>query len=401
MWHGRLKAGFILTPKADTSLDFFVNAAGSTTILVDSMTSSTSTMSISGSLITLTESLKAATASVPSWEVVQPPENGISLFDAKNEIFLAYLQNLALRNLDLIRDVREIVAGRKEPSASSTVRDKVVDNLIRQRVYLERGVRPLEERIKYTVDKALRAAVDSEKIPSQGKATAKKTQRSGSTSESGSENESDEDSSSSGSEGEDLARRPGALSEKGDRSTATASQAKSTIDNSGVYKPPRVTATSMPENFDRASRRKERPDRSRTLDEYVSAELADAPAAQPSIGSTIAQGGRRQVSERERAAEAERREYEETHLMRLPKQSNKDKAKRGGRDGGFGGEDWRGLGDGLDRIDNLTRGVKRKEKEGALEKSRKRRATEDGQRQDGTQGGLFDRRKKRVMKSLR
>ena len=43
-------------------------------------------------------------------------------------------------------------------------------------------------------------------------------------------------------------------------------------------------------------------------------------------------------------------------------------------DGGFGGEEWRGLGDSLDRIGDLT---KRKGEDSALDKSRKRRAVED------------------------
>ncbi|KAF2157887.1 hypothetical protein K461DRAFT_317912, partial [Myriangium duriaei CBS 260.36] len=369
------------------------------------------TMTIAGTLPSLTESLQSATCAVPSWENLQPPENGISLLDAKNEIFLAYLQSLALRNLKLIRDVREIVYGRQihAPSDStSQLQDQLVDNLIRQRVYLEKGVRPLEERLKYTIDKTLRAAADDDR-KSENKQDAKstghrhgKTAISESTSGSDEEDESSDEDSSEDEAGVALAPNQKAMLQQGAKSVSRTSRPQENSDNrTGVYKPPRVTATSMPENFDRASRRKERPDRSRTMDEYVSAELADAPSAQPSIGSTIAQGGRRQISAREREKEQERRDYEETHLMRLPKQSNKDKAKKGGRDGGFGGEEWRGLGEGLDRIDSLTRGVKRRDKEGALEKSRKRRAAEDGQKQDGTQNGLFDRRKKRMMQKLR
>lgn len=375
------------------------------------MVALTDTMSVAGALPSLTESLQTTSVSVPSWEVIQPPEGGISLLDVKNEIFLSYLQSLALRHIELIRDVREIVTGRKSSKSdenSSALQDQLVNNLIRQRVYLEKGVRPLEERLKYTIDKTLRAAAEEDQRLGRANVSGgkqKKSTRSGSTSESEDEGEDSDDSSSSSEDEDDgLSRNPNlqAWNQRGPGSSAATPDSKpSSDDKSGVYRPPRVTATSMPENFDRASRRKERPDRSRTLDEYVSTELADGPTAQPSIGSTIAQGGRRQISERERAKEQERRDYEETHLMRLPKESNKEIAKKRGRDGGFGGEDWRGLGDGLDRIDSLTRGVKRKDKESALEKSRKRRATEDGQRQDGTQGGLFDRRKKRMTKKLR
>ena len=344
------------------------------------MASTTDTMSILGALPSLTESLQAASGSIPSLETVQAPENGISLLDAKNEIFLSYLQSLALRNLELIRDVREIVSGRKLPTSegSSKVQDQIVDNLIRQRVYLEKGVRPLEERLKYTIDKTLRAAAEEDRKTESnhvGKSPGQKSEkpaRTGSTSQAEDDDGSSDEDTSDDEDGGVLAPNQRAMIQQSNKTISGTPRAKLESDSkSGVYRPPRVTATAMPENFDRASRRKERPDRSRTMDEYVSAELADGPTAQPSIGSTIAQGGRRQISARERAVEQERRDYEETHLMRLPKQSNKDKAKRGGRDGGFGGEEWRGLGDGLDRIDSLTRGVKRKDKEGRVGKEQK------------------------------
>ncbi len=118
------------------------------------------------------------------------------------------------------------------------------------------------------------------------------------------------------------------------------------------------------------------------MDEFISAELSSAPLAEPSIGSTIISGGRRNKSEKEKKDEQERREYEERNYVRLPKESKKERAKKGGRrDAGYGGEEWRGLGEGIDRIERLTT---RKGGEGrsVLEKSRKR-PTEDGPRGSG------------------
>ena len=54
----------------------------------------------------------------------------------------------------------------------------------------------------------------------------------------------------------------------------------------GVYRPPRISATSMP-TTETKERKERRPGRSATLDEYVSTELSQAPLAVPSIGSTI------------------------------------------------------------------------------------------------------------------
>jgi U3 small nucleolar ribonucleoprotein protein LCP5 len=98
-------------------------------------------------------------------------------------------------------------------------------------------------------------------------------------------------------------------------------------------------------------------------------------------------------SDKERREEAERREYEESNFVRLPAQSKKDKAKKGrARDAGWGGEEWRGLGAGLDRIERLTQ--KKGGKVGSLEKSRKR-AVEDGPRDSGMQmGEAFEKRRK-------
>jgi U3 small nucleolar ribonucleoprotein protein LCP5 len=104
--------------------------------------------------------------------------------------------------------------------------------------------------------------------------------------------------------------------------------------------------------------------------------------AEPSIGSGIIEGGRRSKSEKERQEEKEKREYEETNYTRLPKESKKERAKKGGRkDAGYGGEEWRGLGEGIDRIERLTK-RKSGESRNVLEKSRKR-PTEDGPRGDG------------------
>ncbi|KAF2218605.1 hypothetical protein BDZ85DRAFT_270066 [Elsinoe ampelina] len=357
-------------------------------------------------LRSLQTALEAATSVLPKPESILPPDNGISLLDAKNEIFLSYLQSLALRNLEVIRSVQKFLPGTKAANGTgqetSAIQDEIVENLVKQRVYLEKGVRPLEDKLKYTIDKTLRAAEERERKASQAQTQSGKVIGEKGADE---DSQSGSNSDSSAEEEDALALRPNTsrfVSRDSQRGDGGRSDVKVQENKTGVYRPPRVTATSMPD-FDRRARssRKDQPERSRTLDEYVSNELAEGPAAQPSIGANIAQGGRRQISAREREKEQERREYEETNLMRLPKESKKERAKKRGRDGGFGGEDWRGLGDGLDRIDSLTRGTKRK-KENALEKSRKRLAIQDGQRSDGVQGGgLFEKRRKRMGSKLK
>jgi U3 small nucleolar ribonucleoprotein protein LCP5 len=81
----------------------------------------------------------------------------------------------------------------------------------------------------------------------------------------------------------------------------------------------------------------------------------------------------------------------------MAKYKQKDRAN-------YGGEEWKGLGESLDRIGDLTR---KKGKDTVLDKSRKRRATEDGPRGDGhgdgsmDMGSAFDQKKRRLDKKSR
>jgi U3 small nucleolar ribonucleoprotein protein LCP5 len=153
----------------------------------------------------------------------------------------------------------------------------------------------------------------------------------------------------------------------------------------------------MPTPEGREARRERRPGKSATLDEFIATELSGAPIAEPSIGSTITNGGRHTKSERERREENERREYEEANFTRLAPDSKKEAAKkkaRQQRDGGFGGEEWRTLGAGIDRIERLTQ--KKGGNLGSLEKSRKR-PVGDGPRGSGSAAGdAFEKRRKVV-----
>jgi U3 small nucleolar ribonucleoprotein protein LCP5 len=318
-------------------------------------------------LKTLTQSLSSALESTPESTSIVPPKDGISLLDVKNDLLLSYLQNLVFLIILKLRN--------RESEDDERLDDAVVQKLVEMRVYLEKGVRPLEGRLKYQIDKVLRAADDAARISAPA---PKKTVQETSDSE-----DSDEESESGvalkASEIDDLQYRPNPSSLL-KPTIAVESEERAAQD--GLYRPPRITATTMPTTTGPREKEARKPAKSATLDEFISTELSSAPMAEPSIGSTIVSGGRRSKSDREKQDEAERREYEEKNYTRLPKESKKDRAKKGGRkDAGYGGEEWRGLGEGIDRIDRLT---KRKggEKRSVLEKSRKR-PTEDGPRGSG------------------
>ncbi|KAK8908314.1 hypothetical protein QC760_004165 [Botrytis cinerea] len=108
-------------------------------------------------LTTLTQSLNSAIESAPESSLIKPPTDGISLLDVKNELLLSYLQNLVFIIILKIRNQKEDVSGEDEEELDNAV----VKKLVELRVYLEKGVRPLEGRLKYQIDKVLRASDDA------------------------------------------------------------------------------------------------------------------------------------------------------------------------------------------------------------------------------------------------
>ncbi|OAX78736.1 hypothetical protein ACJ72_06952 [Emergomyces africanus] len=322
---------------------------------------------------------------------------------------------LRLRHLSSNTSSDESDGARKQDDEDSYLRSNVVKKLTELRVFLERGVRPLEGRLKYQVDKVLKVAEDAERNRQVAVSKPKKTRKvtkgpekednggSGSESESGSGSDSysSEDGEGDDEDVDELAYRPNLASFSRGTQDQAKLQVSSRKDSSdGIYRPPKIKPTALlTTSLDsREEKRGRRTTKSAVIDEFVSAEMSSAPVAEPSIGTTIRAGGRTVRSERERAQELERRAYEEGNFMRLPKESKKERAKRGGsRSAGYGGEDWRSLGEGADRIERLTRRGRGVGTSTVLEKSRKRRATEDGPRGDGVNiGENFEKRQKKI-----
>ena len=267
------------------------------------------------------------------------------------------------------------------------------------RVYLEKGVRPLESRLKYQIDKILRTADDATRRTTQ--ATAKPAQKPRkSKADTGSDSDVSDAESNGSAQTEDdedeMAYGPRRAQVTRQKTEAAQERARESAKD-GIYRPPKITPMAMPTPEGREARRERRPGKSATLDEFIATELSGAPIAEPSIGSTITNGGRHTKSERERREENERREYEEANFTRLAPDSKKEAAKkkaRQQRDGGFGGEEWRTLGAGIDRIERLTQ--KKGGNLGSLEKSRKR-PVGDGPRGSGSAAGdAFEKRRKVV-----
>lgn len=368
-------------------------------------------------LSTLLDSLKSCLTSAgsslpvthkdaPTDVSILPPQDGISLLDTKSEILLSYLHNLVfLIIFQLRQSSSNFQSEESEIAADSSVRDEVVKKLVELRVFLDRGVRPLEGRLKYQIDKVIKAAEESEQTERPPK--SKKPKKATETAGSGSDEESQEDDEDSESESDsddqeeddmdEMAYRPNVAALAKGKVEQKQPQVKAARQepSDGIYRPPKIMPTALP-TTERRERQDRRPHRSNVIDEFVSAEMSAAPMAEPSIGSTIIAGGRQTKSKKDREHEAERTRYEETNFVRLPKETKTELAKRGGgrRDATYGGDEWKGLTEGADRIERLTR--RSKNSGSALEKSRKRK-NEDGQRSDGVAvGDIFDKRRKKI-----
>ncbi|KAK8092587.1 hypothetical protein PG999_014786 [Apiospora kogelbergensis] len=332
-------------------------------------------------LDTLTQSLTTAYEATPKLAGIEPPQNGVSLLDTKNELLLSYLQNLVFLILLKIRNAKN-----SDEEDDSELSNTVVEKLVELRLYLEKGVRPLEEKLEYQLDRMLRAADDTERQSQMAAHNAAVR----AAEESDDEEEGDEEGGAPVGGVPVLDKNASAALptfgfQASKNPAGMAAAAASDADRTGV-------ATVMPTAERREARDRSRPARSATMNEFLNEEVLDQPLAQPSVGTTIVSGGRGMKTAHQKADEDRRRDYEETNFTRLPAESKKDRSKRNkaeGRAGGmqFGGEDWRDLGN-VDRIDRATR--KKPSAAGAggtkalLDKSRKRgREITDGDRNSG------------------
>ena len=300
-------------------------------------------MSLSELLNTLRESLSSAISSLPDATNLTPPADGISLLDTKNELLLSYLQNLVFL---IILKLRNQQRSATPPSSDVTSDDVVVQNLVFLRVYLEKGVRPLESRLKYQLDKLLLAAEDVASKASTNGVTTNGAQHP-KDKPIGVSNDSEGDPPSAPPNISDLSYRP---NPSGFRLPSRRSPSPSR--KSGVYRPPQVTPMAPP-----SAKKAQRPRTSHTLNKFIREELDDAPMAEPSIGAGSGLKGK--AAERE----AERRGYEEGRLVRLPGEGKKASKRRRDVGEGFGEDDF---GMSMELAD-MVKGGKKKRKAGGDE----------------------------------
>jgi len=336
--------------------------------------------SLVGLLDILTQSVTSALEVVPKVAAIPQSLDGVSLLDVKNELLLSYLHHLVFFIIVKLRTTRQSHCNGNSNGASSLTNVdnaspdlslSVVQRLVELRLFLEKGTRPLEEKMRYQIDMLVRAAgeLDRKSGFNHGKKKATTSTESDSGSASGSDDYDDDDEEDDDDDDEEHVSRPrlsniGIPTRSKPSSQSTRIPADDDQENDGIYRPPRRQRMLMDNDPSLRPNDSVRPERrahkSATLDEFVAAELSATPMAEPSIGTNVVARGRRVKTTAERAVEQERRDYEESNFVRLPEPSKKDKARLGAAPSNrsrmvFGGEDFRDLGGQVERIERLTR----------------------------------------------
>ena len=208
----------------------------------------------------------------PKLSTLGATNNGISLLDVKNELLLSYLQNLVFLILLKTRTAKSGASSRTGRRPATELNDAVVKKLVELRLYLEKGVRPLEDKLRYQIEKVLRAVDDAERQEkaeaAAGAAAARSGKRSEADSDSVSGSRSDDDNSDDeddddgdGDDAEEapgpkiadlqyrpnpaaFVRPPGADDGSGSGSGSGSATRGKTGSKDGIYRPPKIAPRS-------------------------------------------------------------------------------------------------------------------------------------------------------------
>lgn len=279
-------------------------------------------------------------------QAIDGSSNGISLLALKYHSLLSYIHNLAAITATQVARSSEDYPG----DEVKEIRDRAVKNTVVDRIVMEKGVKGLEAKIAYQIEKVTKAYVKAKQQA--------ESQVSGNTADP-EDDESDDD--------DKLNYRPNPTALK-------SSTEEARDDRAAKYVAPKISAaTPFAKDHEGKAARKQK---NSTMDEFIQ-ESSGAPIAEPSIGSTIMDGGRGgERTEKERRKQAEVQRYEEDNFTRLPGQSKKQ-AKRAAKQRqldaqtkNFFGEDW---GFTQHNNSNLEKATKRKQKATSVwERTKKR-----------------------------
>lgn len=292
--------------------------------------------------------------------------NGMSLLTLKNEALLAYVHECLLVLLAQIDQKQKDKKTQEQIDEENSYFFKAVKNTVVNRTVLDRGVKGLESKIAYEIEKALR---NYQKYKVQQEEKKRNKGLDDDESEEDSEEEDDDDemafkpnpfglstSKSSSKDSKKSSYDSEVDSDDSDSKPRKKSSKSNEDEDDGLYKAPKISAT-LPENFDEKVKRSSMHSRKNALLEDFISSTSAAPQLESSIGSTIIDGGRGgHKTLRESRKEREIDEYEESNYTRLPEKIKENykggPAKKGRRnrfDDSILGNDWKFDNDSIDR----------------------------------------------------
>lgn len=281
--------------------------------------------------------------------------DSVSLLSLKNSALLGYVTDLTLLLALRLKSMKD------KDSNTNENHELILKSTVTDRVILEKGVKSLEKKMSYQLEKMVNAYHRREKEQEDiEKKQLKKTDNEDV------EEEEDEDEEEE-EEGLNFRPNPRALlqgktseSKKPiDKTDDTEADENSSNTNKEKYRPPKIAATSLNDPDKEIKTKKQR--NLQSMDEYLQ-DIGDAPSLEKSIGSTIINKGRDVKSKKQMEKEAEIQRYEEENFIRLPstktKENKNDRAKRLRNE--FFGEDWSMFENNRDLNDNGNAPKKRK-----------------------------------------
>lgn len=289
---------------------------------------------------------------------------GMSLLSLKSGSLLSYVNNLVLV---LLSHLERLEQGSNTEKLEK-LKSNAVENTVEQRVCLEKGIKPLEKKLTYQLDKMVRSfhrmEEENSKMESKINEQVEKTNDSESSDESSLEEDSDSDEDA-------LSYKPDAAALANMSGNKYKGRAEK---EDGKYRPPKISSVAPPQAAfnDRAGPAKSNR-KLQSMEEYLQ-ESSDLPQTESSIGSTIVDHGRGGVKTgREKKREKEIQRYEESNFTRLPSTATKKtfKQKMSERANTFAGEDWSMF----SNKRNLKEGTSRQKRQGTAWDRVKRRRT--------------------------
>lgn len=249
----------------------------------------------------------------------------VSLLSLKNGSMLSYLSSLF-----------SIIESKMDPESKDPTGNKGRESSIENRIVLERGVKPLEKKLGYQLDKLVRSYTRAEKEYKDAEKRA--TEQNSTVNKVGSDDEEEGEDDSSSDDEDEMSYRPNMLSAK--KSTAKKSSRLSEVaeeeagneedkdeeqENDGIYRPPKINAMLPPQtttHFEDKFSVKDHKDRSnlskmQAMEEYIK-DQSEQPDWGTSIGADILDHGRGGIKS-SRDTEKERRvtTFEEENFTRV------------------------------------------------------------------------------------